>query len=134
MLSAIGDVKKVIPNAKLIESSPDMVGISEIAEIIGCTRQNIRKLEISHRTFPTPFHEDKKSALYRLTDILEWYVELKSNAEVDLLIREVAEANKDINDYSKLGAFDSLSTKPDDMIKTLITNSPNDWFKKNVLA
>jgi hypothetical protein len=56
--SAIADVKKAIPKAKLIEATPDLVGLTDIAEILGCSRQNIRKLVIGHRSlFPSPVHE-----------------------------------------------------------------------------
>jgi hypothetical protein len=42
--SAIVDVKKVIPDASLIEATPDFVGLTDTATILGCTRQNIRNL------------------------------------------------------------------------------------------
>jgi len=42
--SAINDVRVVIPQAIFSEAKPDLVGISDIAELIGCTRQNVRKL------------------------------------------------------------------------------------------
>ncbi len=57
ILSAIKDVKRAIPDAKLIEASPDLVGLSDIAEILGCSRQNIRKLMLNNRaSFPAPIH------------------------------------------------------------------------------
>lgn len=33
--SAISDIKKVIPGARLIEATPDIVGLTDISEIIG---------------------------------------------------------------------------------------------------
>jgi hypothetical protein len=44
--SAIVDVKKVLPCATLVEATPDFVGLTDAAKILGCTRQNIRKLII----------------------------------------------------------------------------------------
>jgi len=39
--SAINDVKKVIPSATLIEEPPDFVCLSDAAQIMECTQQNI---------------------------------------------------------------------------------------------
>lgn len=39
--SAINDVKKVIPSATLIEGPPDFVCLSDAAQIMECTQQNI---------------------------------------------------------------------------------------------
>ena len=40
--SAINDVKKAIPLAKLVEATPDIVNISEISSILGHSRQYTR--------------------------------------------------------------------------------------------
>ena len=37
--SAINDIKKAIPSAKLVEATPDIVSISEISSILGHSRQ-----------------------------------------------------------------------------------------------
>ena len=47
--SALKDVNKVIPKAKLIEATPDFVGLTDIADILGCSRQNIRNIYIKYR-------------------------------------------------------------------------------------
>src|SRR3712207_569678 len=44
ILSALADVKGAIPGAKLIEVGPDFVGLSDVADLVGVTRQNMRKL------------------------------------------------------------------------------------------
>ena len=49
VLSAIADVKKAIPDAELIEVSPDLVTPTEIATVIGCSRQNIQKLSLTQK-------------------------------------------------------------------------------------
>ncbi len=41
VLSAIKDVQRAIPGARLIEAGPDYVGLTEVAEMVGVTRQNI---------------------------------------------------------------------------------------------
>ena len=70
--SALADVKKAIPTAKLIEAGPDLVGLTDIADVVGVTRQNMRKLALTHfATFPTPVHEGS-SALWHLADVLGW--------------------------------------------------------------
>lgn len=70
--SALADVKKAIPTAKLIEAGPDLVGLTDIADVVGVTRQNMRKLAVTNfATFPTPVHAGS-SALWHLVDVLGW--------------------------------------------------------------
>lgn len=72
MMSALADVQRALPTATLIEASPDLVGITDVAEITGVTRQNIRKLMISHSdSAPLPVHAGNPS-LWHLTDVLTW--------------------------------------------------------------
>jgi hypothetical protein len=60
--SAVQDVKRAIPGAELIEASPDFVGLSDVADIAGFTRQNMRKLMLSNiATFPLAVHEGTPS-------------------------------------------------------------------------
>lgn len=49
LVSALADVKRIIPTAKLIEVSPDFVGLTDAADVAGVTRQNMRKLKIMHQ-------------------------------------------------------------------------------------
>ena len=44
IISALTDVKRVIPHARLLEVTPDFVGLSDVAELLGVSRQNMRKL------------------------------------------------------------------------------------------
>lgn len=70
--SALHDAQRAMPSATLIEVSPDLVGISDVAAITGVTRQNIRKLLISRAaTAPAPVHTGNPS-LWHLTDMLAW--------------------------------------------------------------
>jgi hypothetical protein len=55
--SAIVDVKKAIPGAKLIEASPDIVGLTDIFDILGCSHQNMRKIAVNKSAFPAPIHD-----------------------------------------------------------------------------
>lgn len=72
MTSAIQQVQKAIPGACLVEATPDLVGLTDVAEIIGCTRQNMRKVfvtKVSKRNLPTPVHTGKVD-LWHLYDVL----------------------------------------------------------------
>jgi predicted DNA-binding transcriptional regulator AlpA len=71
LLSAMFDVRRSIPSARLIEAGPDFVGLSDAAEMLGMTRQNLRKLMMSNPTFPIPVH-DGSSGLWHLADLLKW--------------------------------------------------------------
>ena len=72
MRSALQDVQTAIPSARLIEASPDLVGITDAADVIGISRQGLRKLAMEDPTsFPTPVHEGMAS-VWHLADILVW--------------------------------------------------------------
>lgn len=84
--SAVKDVKRAIPDAKLIEASPDFVGLTDIANLLGFTRQNMRKIMVnSGIDFPPPVHEGK-SAIWHLSKVLLWLKERKSYSIEDSLI------------------------------------------------
>jgi predicted DNA-binding transcriptional regulator AlpA len=71
--SAIRDVEQAIPDAELIEAAPDMVGLAEIAELLGCSRQNVRKLVSSSKAaFPQPVHTGGHASLWHMVDVLVW--------------------------------------------------------------
>jgi hypothetical protein len=57
IVSALEHVKKAVPGAKLIEAGPDFVGLTDVADMLGMSRQNMRKL-MSRRAAvrPTPAH------------------------------------------------------------------------------
>jgi predicted DNA-binding transcriptional regulator AlpA len=72
LTSAMLDVKRAIPSAKLIEVGPDLVGLTEVADVTGVSRQNMRKLAVTNfATFPTPVHEGS-STLWHLDEVLTW--------------------------------------------------------------
>ena len=94
--SAIADVKEAIPGATLIEATPDLVGLSDIAEILGCSRQYTRKLMInSGAEFPAPLH-DGKTAIWRLSNMLVWLRDHKKYPLNEQLV-ELAYTNMQIN-------------------------------------
>lgn len=70
--SALADVQRAVPQARLIEATPDLVGLTDVAELVGVSRQNMRKLMLAHyRSFPAPVH-DGSTALWHLADVLAW--------------------------------------------------------------
>lgn len=70
--SALADVRAAVPSARLIEVAPDLVGLTDVAEIVGVSRQNMRKLMLAHPgSFPAPVHEGSTS-IWHLADLLTW--------------------------------------------------------------
>ena len=70
--SAIENVKAAIPGAELIEAKPDLVGLTDVAKILDCSRQNIRKYMDTHLDFPKPVHTGIAS-LWHLSDLATFY-------------------------------------------------------------
>jgi hypothetical protein len=72
IVSALEAVKSAIPDAKLLEVTPDFVGLSDVAELVGVSRQNMRKLMLAHKdSFPVAVHEGS-AALWHLFPVLSW--------------------------------------------------------------
>lgn len=69
--SAIHAVHEAIPGANLIEAKPDLVGLTDVAEILDCSRQNIRKYAIGYPNFPRPAVTGK-SQLWHLWEIAKF--------------------------------------------------------------
>ena len=95
VISAIKDVKRAIPGAKLIEATPDLVGLSDIADILGFTRQNVRKLMISHQTFPAPVHAGSPD-IWHLSTVLRWFSDVQ-NRIIDSSMMDIALVNMQVN-------------------------------------
>lgn len=94
--SAVADVKRAIPTAKLVEATPDLVGLTDVADIVGCSRQYMRKLMVrSGASFPLPVHEGK-STLWRLSKVLLWLKDSRHYQIEDTLL-DVALTNMQFN-------------------------------------
>lgn len=94
--SAIFDVMRSIPGVTLAEVKPDLVGITDVAELVGRSRQNIRKLIFSEGSgCPPPVHSDNP-ALWNLYDILLWLQQNKGY-EIRQELIDVAEITKSLN-------------------------------------
>jgi predicted DNA-binding transcriptional regulator AlpA len=96
VVSAIRDVEKAIPTAKLIEATPDLVGLSDIAQVLSFSRQYMRKLMLNHQSsFPAPSHEGK-TALWHLSNVLAW-LKQEGKYAVDESLLDVANTNMQLN-------------------------------------
>jgi hypothetical protein len=94
--SAVSDVRSAVPDAVLIEASPDLVGLTDVALLLGVTRQNVRKLIVCcDASEPVPVHSGK-STIWRLAGVLRWLVREKSYPIRPELL-EVAEATLQLN-------------------------------------
>ncbi len=96
LMSALADVKRAIPSAKLIEAAPDFVGLTDVADVVGVTRQNMRKLMVSHATtFPTPVHEGSAS-VWHLAEVMSW-LQARGTYKVEASVLEVALSAMQVN-------------------------------------
>lgn len=74
--SAIAAVNKAIPGAVLTEAGPDLVSLTNLAEMLGCSRQNLRKYATGEiRGVPVPFPAPVftgNPSLWRLAEVAAW--------------------------------------------------------------
>ncbi|WP_339935770.1 DNA-binding protein [Vreelandella glaciei] len=94
--SALVDVKKAIPAARLIEASPDFVGLTDVADVVGVSRQAMRKLMLTHRaTFPVPVHEGSAS-IWHLAEVLDWLM-TRGGYQIDVGVLDIAKVALEVN-------------------------------------
>lgn len=94
--TALADVKRAISSARLIEVSPDLVGLTDVADIVGISRQAMRKLMLAHRaTFPMPVHEGNAS-IWHLAEVLDW-LEARRGYPIDTVVLETARIALEVN-------------------------------------
>ena len=93
--SAIANVREAVDNAELVEVLPDYAGLTGIAEHVGMSRQNLRKIAAKHgATFPAAIHEGNPS-LWHLSDALSWLAE--HGYTVDPATLEISAAARELN-------------------------------------
>ena len=94
--SALSDVKRALASARLVEAGPDFVGLTDVADVAGVTRQNMRKLMLAHAAqFPLPVHEGNP-AVWHLSDILAWLMG-RGGYLISTDLVEVAKSTKQVN-------------------------------------
>jgi len=95
--SALEDVRRAVASARLIEAAPDFVGLTDVAEVMGVSRQYMRKLMLAHSggSFPPPVHEGS-AAIWHLADVLGW---LRANVDYapDRAVMDVAQVAMHVN-------------------------------------
>jgi hypothetical protein len=99
--SAIKDIRRVINGAILVEASPDLVGITDVANILEVSRQYIRKLMSDVRFLaPEPVHQGT-TVIYHFSEILRFLNE-SNKKKIEASILEIAETNKKLNMYNEI--------------------------------
>jgi predicted DNA-binding transcriptional regulator AlpA len=94
--SALTDVRRAVPTARLIEVAPDLVGLTDVADLVDVSRQNMRKLMLAHPgSFPLPVHEGKPS-IWHLADVLAW-LQAKGSYSLPTDVVEVARVALQVN-------------------------------------
>lgn len=97
LLGALREVRKAVPGARLIEAGPDMVGLTDVATLVGVSRQNMRKLMLTHpMSFPSPIHEGNSSSVWHLWDVLRW-MQGRGGYKIDESVLELATVAKAVN-------------------------------------
>ena len=96
IFSALAAVKTAIPSVQLLEVTPDFVGLTDIADCVGVSRQNMRKLMLAHKDdFPVPVHEGS-AALWHLSPVLTWLRE-RAHYAIPSTLLDVAHIAMHIN-------------------------------------
>jgi predicted DNA-binding transcriptional regulator AlpA len=107
--SALADVKAAIPSARLVEAAPDFVGLTDVAEVVGVSRQAMRKLMLAYGgSFPAPVHEGSAS-IWHLAEVLSWLGE--KGYVFDHLVLEVARTAFEVNLARKVGRLPAASVR-----------------------
>jgi predicted DNA-binding transcriptional regulator AlpA len=104
VVSAIQDVKQAIPGVRLAEVTPDLVGLTDVAELLGFSRQYMRKVRVSRPSFPAPVHEGK-TAIWHLEAVLSWLHETGTSA-VPLPLLELSAVTRQCNLQREMAALD----------------------------
>jgi len=104
---ALCSVHEALPQARLVEAEPDLVGVSDIADLFAFSRQNMRKLLRSYPdSFPLPLHEGG-CALWHLADVLDWFEAWQART-VDPTLREVTGATMAVNAAREAARLDGM--------------------------
>ena len=105
VISAMTDVKRAIPGASLIEATPDLVGLTDVADLVGMSRQNMRKLMLNNvTTFPVPVHEGA-AGIWHLSDIFAW-LQSKQRYDVEEPLVDIAKTLKQVNLAKRAAGLD----------------------------
>lgn len=127
--SAISDVQQAIPTATLIEAAPDFVGVTDLAELFGVSRQYMKKfIDSKGVEFPEPLHEGRPT-LWHLSDVLEWSITNESR-HIQSEVSDVARVNMQLNvsrTCSKLTAMLDLHRGKLEVLENNIFSTGEAW-------
>jgi predicted DNA-binding transcriptional regulator AlpA len=105
VISALAAVKRAIPDCRFLEATPDFVGITDIANLLGFSRQNMRKiLEKSGTDFPPPVHGGSRP-IWHLEPVLSWFAR-KQSRKIDTALLEISRVNRYCNYAKESGLLD----------------------------
>jgi hypothetical protein len=97
--SAVDNVRAGIPGTTLVQAGPDLVGLTQMAEIFGFSRQNMRKYATGQSgapgVFPVPVVLGDPS-LWHLAEIVAW-LKLNTIVRPPHGVLEVAKAAAKLN-------------------------------------
>ena len=96
VFSAIAAVQRAIPGATLVDIGPDLVGLTDVAELLGCSRQNVRQLVFDGEPDPPITVHSGHTNLWHLADLLTWLRDKKRYPVSDELL-DLAEVNRQVN-------------------------------------
>jgi predicted DNA-binding transcriptional regulator AlpA len=108
--SSLSEIKSALPMTELIEASPDLMGASEIAAVVGKSRQNIRQLMLANSDFPKPVHESTSVTLWHLSEVLE-YLRISKGYEVDEALLDVSIMAQGVNMAKEMMRVQKLDNK-----------------------
>jgi predicted DNA-binding transcriptional regulator AlpA len=95
--SAIKNVRTAIPHAELIEASPDFVSITDVASILGHSRQYTRKLFNKKSGLPLPIHMGSPT-IWHLSEVLNWIKKITKNGiNLSDSLLEVSSTTRQVN-------------------------------------
>jgi hypothetical protein len=103
--SAIRNVKKAIPEAIMIEAAPDLVGVTDIANLLECTRQNMQKLIAKDNSNCPPVIYGGAQSIWHLADLLDWLIDNKKHSVSESLV-EVAKVTMSLNITKQFAMLD----------------------------
>jgi predicted DNA-binding transcriptional regulator AlpA len=105
VISALVAVKRAIPDARFLEATPDFVGITDMASLLGFSRQNMRKiLTKSGPDFPPPVHDGNRP-IWHLEAVLTWFTNKQCRA-IDKGLLEISRVNMYCNYARERGLLD----------------------------
>lgn len=98
---SIEEVERIVSDSYLCEVGPDLVNLSILADLYGCSRQNMRKYASGENgrslsPFPAPSVSSDNNILWHLFYLIEWFEE-NTQLKTPVGLKEVARAAAKIN-------------------------------------